>query len=275
MAMFASDAPPFVVPEEEKARFQRRLGMLKEMDSGWREHDTQRGRLFHELDQKYQGAYPLLNHPRVSEVFKVAAEDHLRYGSSTVGDACLLARNIVQEDAGCKFILISHGGWDLHKNAYDKAAKVNQYTLCRELDSALSNLLKDLESGVDKQGRSLLDKVFVACLGEFGRTTGDLSTQQGRDHYRMASAAVFAGAGVKGDKVLGSTDGTGANIIDTGWRHKRSIYPEDILVTMYSVMGIDWSKKISQTFSGRSFEYVENISPIGYVDFGEISELFG
>jgi hypothetical protein len=191
-----------------------------------------------------------------------------------VGDACILARNIVQEEAGCKFILISHGGWDLHKNAYDKMAKVNQYTLCWELDSALSSLLKDLESRTDKQGRPLLAKVFVACLGEFGRTTGDLSTQKGRDHYRMASSAIFAGAGVKGGKILGTTDETGAKIIDPGWRHKRPIYPEDILVTMYSVMGIDSTKKISQTFSGRSFEYVENISPNGYVDFGEISDLF-
>ena len=56
-------------------------------------------------------------------------------------------RNLVRADAGTRFVLISHNGWDLHANMYDKQAKVNHYTLCRELDSALSSLLSDLKRG--------------------------------------------------------------------------------------------------------------------------------
>jgi hypothetical protein len=39
-------------------------------------------------------------------------------------------------------------------------------------------------------------------------------------------------------------------------------------------MGIDWTKKITQTPSGRAFEYTEYLSPKGPMDFGEVSELF-
>jgi len=85
---------------------------------------------------------------------------------------------------------------------------------------------------------------------------------------------VFAGSGVKGGKVLGATDERGAKIIDPGWSHKRSIYPEDVLVTIYSAMGLDWTKRVTQTLSGRPFDYIENISPIGYMQFSEVSDLF-
>lgn len=275
MAMTTSQLPPFLVAEEEKYRFQRRREMLQDLDGSWRGRDPGRGLLFSDLNQKYESAYSLLGHPRVSEVFKIDSSESERYGSSTVGDACLLARNIVGENAGNRFILISQRGWDLHGKAYDKTAKNNQYTLCRDLDSALSNLLDDLGSRRDEQGRRLLDKVLITCMGEFGRTVGGLNENKGRDHYPYASMALFAGAGVQGGQILGATEKeTGAKIVDPGWHANRSIHPEDVLVTMHSVMGIDWTKKITQTFSGRPFDYIENISPKGFMEFREISELF-
>ena len=274
MALSTSDTPPFVVPSQEQNRFQRRLQMLRDLDAGSRNQDSERGRLFEQIRENYRGAYPLLTHPRVAEVFKTDSEESQRYGSSAVGDACLLARNVIQEGAGTRFILIHHGGWDLHRSAYDKTRKSNQYTQCKELDSALSSFLKDLESRTDSQGRRLVDKVFLTCMGEFGRTPGPLSTNYGRDHYRDAGIALFAGAGVKGGRILGGTDETGARIVDPGWNQKRPIHPEDILVTMYSAMGIDWTKKVTQTPSGRPFDYIENISPKGYLKFREVSELF-
>jgi hypothetical protein len=101
-----------------------------------------------------------------------------------------------------------------------------------------------------------------------------LTLNKGRDHYRFAAVGLFAGAGVKGGQILGSTDASAAKVVEPGWHKPRSIYPEDVLITMYSVMGIDWTKKVTQTPSGRPFEYIENISPKGYMDFGEITELF-
>ena len=44
---------------------------------------------------------------------------------------------------------------------------------------------------------------------------------------------------------------------------------------MYSLLGIDWTKKITNTPSGRAFEYIEQQSGTDFVRFREISNLFG
>jgi len=47
--------------------------------------------------------------------------------------------------------------------------------------------------------------------------------------------------------------------VETGWSRKRSIYPEDIAATIYSALGTDYSKKLTNTprvpgsFSGTTF----------------------
>ena len=66
----------------------------------------------------------------------------------------------------------------------------------------------------------------------------------------------------------------GAKVVDPGWHKKRPIYIEDVAATIYSVMGIDWTKKIKDTPSGRAFEYIENQSGTDFIDPGEITELF-
>ena len=147
--------------------------------------------------------------------------------------------------------------------------------ICKELDCAFGALLSDLASAKAKDGRTLLEKTLIVCMGEFGRTGGDLTVNQGRDHNRSAFAAVFAGAGVKGGRAFGVTDGDGVKVLKSEWDEKRSIYPEDVIVTMYSLLGIDWTKKIVNTPSGRAFEYIEQQSGTDFVQFREISTLFG
>jgi hypothetical protein len=49
---------------------------------------------------------------------------------------------------------------------------------------------------------------------------------------------------------------------------------EDIATTIYSAMGIDWTKKVSGTPSGRDFYYVEIFSPTELLANQEITALF-
>ncbi|NQY92393.1 MAG: DUF1501 domain-containing protein [Deltaproteobacteria bacterium] len=274
MAIRAGGKLPFVVAKDERELMARRRGLLEKLDREWREKDIGRGALLAEIDQRYNAAYPLLSNDKAATAFQLKDEDRERYGKSGVGDACVLARNVVEADAGTRFIFISHNGWDLHAKAFDKTAGNNQYKLCQGLDNALAALLDDLEARTDAQGRRLIDKTFIASMGEFGRTPGELTLNAGRDHYRYAAVGVFAGAGVKGGRIIGATDDVGGKVVDFGWHKKRPVYPEDVLATLYSTMGIDWSKKVIETPSGRPFEYVENISPKGYLEFGEVKELF-
>jgi uncharacterized protein (DUF1501 family) len=80
-----------------------------------------------------------------------------RYGRNCFGQACLLARRLVEP--GVPFITINDGGWDTHTANFD-AMK----TKLPILDDGFSTLLSDLAD------HGLLDTTIVTWFGEFGRT---------------------------------------------------------------------------------------------------------
>lgn len=258
----------FVIDPKERAVFDRRW-RLREMLEGVTGTEPSQ-----EFDSFYGSALSMMTAPGLAEAFKLPEEDRARYGSSTLGDSCILARNLVRSGGGTRFISISHNGWDLHADMYDPKNKRNHYGLCRELDSAFAALVDDLAKLRAKDGQTLLEKTFIVCMGEFGRTGGELTINKGRDHNRSAFSAVFAGAGVRGGRAFGVTDSNGVNVLQSEWNEKRSIYPEDVMVTIYSLLGIDWTKKITNTPSGRAFEYIEQQSGTDFVRFREMSNLF-
>ena len=167
--------------------------------------------------------------------------------------------------------MVNHRDWDHHNRIYNEG---NHYKLCKELDVALSSLLEDLATRKRADGRTLLDETMVVCFGEFGRTPGDLSPLNGRDHYRYALTGLFAGGGVQGGRVIGKTDDMGAKVMEAGWNVKRSVYMEDVATTMYSALGIDWSKIIEGAPSGRAFHYIEPFASKKMIRNQEILPLF-
>lgn len=146
--------------------------------------------------------------------------------------------------------------------------------MCREIDTALSSLLDDLAARKRKDGISLLDETMVICFGEFGRTPGDLTPARGRDHYQYALTGLFAGGGIKGGRIIGKTDELGAKVIQPDWDVKRSVYMEDVATTIYSALGLDWTKAIEGTPSGRAFHYIEPFAAKQMIRSQEISPLF-
>ena len=270
LALDMRQESPFVIPQKEKSVFDRRWQLLQHLGGGV----SRSSKLYEEWATYYDGAFNLMSSPLISKILTLEEEEHKRYGGSALGDACLVARNLLQANAGTRYIAISHNGWDLHANMFDRNAKVNHYTLCRELDSALSSLVTDLGKIQSADGKTLLQKTFIVSTGEFGRTGGDLTVNKGRDHNRMAQTVLFTGAGVQGGRTFGVTDEKGVKIVKPEWNKKRSIYTEDIVATIYSQLGIDWTKKISNTPSGRAFEYLEPVSATDFVDISQISTLF-
>ncbi len=264
----------FVVPQDEKARFERRIGYLDELSR------LSPGAIVPGTTPVLQAnsfradALGMMESPEIPKILKLQEEDKKRYGDTGFGDACILARNMLAAERGARFVAINHGAWDLHTNIYDKTQKSNQYTLSRDLDIGLSELMADMERTKTADGRTLLEKTLIVCLGEFGRTPGSLTVGKGRDHHRFAMSALFAGAGVIGGRALGATDDEGGRVVKPGWAKKRSMYPEDVAATMYSALGIDWSKEITHTPSGRVFEYIEFQSGTNFLDVSEIDVLF-
>ena len=111
------------------------------------------------LDQCDKQAYDLILGD-AGKVFDLAQEkDELRerYGRTTFGQSCLLARRLVEK--GVPYITINYSGWDTHKGHFQTMQRK-----LPELDKGLATLLQDLSD------RGLLDSTIVWCCGEFGRT---------------------------------------------------------------------------------------------------------
>lgn len=262
----------YKIEEGTKKEFARRWEMLKRFDSRLRNDTSLQAKAYKDYNDHYEGAFRLVMDPRTTKLFELGEEDRKRYGSTITGDAAIIARNLVEADAGTHFIFLQQNGWDHHQNIYKEA---NHYKHSRELDSALASLLEDLGTRKRADGRTLLDETMVICMGEFGRTPGDITSLNGRDHYQYAFTALAAGGGIKGGQIIGKTDETGSKIIDSGWGTKRSVFMEDIACTIYSAMGIDHSKTIGGTPSGRQFYYIEPFATQSIIASKEVGTLFG
>ena len=276
MSLSIGDAPPNLAPQKGmEETFRRRWERLQQLDAPLRggQHPD---RSFVDYHEYYRGAWAIMNDPRVPAIMTLKDEDRKRYGNSTIGNSLILARNLFQADAGTRFIMASHGGWDHHGNIYKEGSR-NHPVLIRELDAAFTSFVRDLDAtpSAHTPGKTLLDETLVVAMSEFGRTPGPITeTRKGREHYMQVHCGMFAGGGVRRGAVLGKTDEMGGQITAFGWSENRPIYMEDVACTIYSALGIDWTKRIDQTPSGRAFHYVEPASSTKYVDFNPVGELF-
>ncbi len=273
---------PFLMEASRRERFNRRLDFLQSFDTSRQLAGPGVSKRYLEWDSFTKSAVKMIQSPSIAEIFKLDDADRKRYGSTALGDACIIARNMVAAEAGVRYILVNQGGWDHHGDIYGKGDRARGedpktrgglYQTCGELDPAMAALLTDLKNTKNKSGSPLLERTFVVAAGEFGRTPGPLTDIKGRDHWAAVRAALFAGAGVKGGRVIGSTDETGGKISSFDWNMKRPIYPEDVTATMYSVLGIDWTKSLAAP-SGRAFQYIEPMSGTNFIGSTEIKELF-
>jgi uncharacterized protein (DUF1501 family) len=203
----------------------------------------------------YGQAKTLMDSPDVNALFSYSTSDSQRYGATAFGNSCLVARQLLAGKRGARFVQVTLTGWDMHSNIYAKTG-TSLYSLCPQLDSALGALITDLKAAPGATpGKTLFDETLVVVVGEFGRTVGSLNGQQGRDHYAVNSA-LFAGGGVKGGRILGATDATGANVTDSGVSGRSELRVEDVASTIYSALGIDWTTIRHDDPLGRGFEYV-------------------
>ena len=198
----------------------------------------------------YAQARRMMYDEPIDRVFKFTAEEERRYGSSAFGNSLLTARNAIRARNGAVFLFATLDGWDQHFGMFDAGNTLNYFRLCAQLDAALSNFLLDLRASGD------LASTLVVAMGEFGRTPGVLNSRDGRDHYRDVMSVLLAGGGVKGGRVIGTTDAEARTIVSPGWSADRPVYVEDVMATMYSALGIDWTKSILDTPSGRRFSYI-------------------
>jgi hypothetical protein len=201
------------------------------------------------MDRFQREAYELVTGPAARRAFDVGTEDPRlrdRYGRNSWGQCTLLARRLVE--AGATFVTVHFGGWDHH---WDLKPGMDGHLPM--VDAAVASLFQDLDDC------GLLEKTLVVLCGEFSRTPrmndGSGKGKPGRDHWGNSMFCLLGGGGVKGGRVVGSTDHLGQAPKD------RPLTPADIHATIYHVLGIDPTTKFLDR-TGRPVAATDATEPI-------------
>jgi len=187
------------------------------------------------LDEHHGRALTMLLSPAVRKAFDLTQEPDMvrnRYGRTTYGQGCLLARRLVE--AGARFINVYFSpiiggcasGWDTHGFNDKPMYPILKNYLLPITNQTLPVLLDDLDN------RGLLHTTLVVWVGEFGRSPR-INNIAGRDHWPQCYTALLAGAGVKHGHVHGVSDKNG------GYPVSEPVRPEDLSATMFALLGID------------------------------------
>ena len=119
-----------------------------------------------------------------------------RYGRTRVGQACLLARRLVE--AGVTFVTVVDGGWDHHGQVFAS---------CRRQLPPLDAAVADAWSRTCTTA-GWPSACWCVVWGEFGRTPR-INGTGGRDHWPGCMSALLAGGGLRMGQVVGATEPQG------------------------------------------------------------------
>jgi hypothetical protein len=232
------------LPDLPPVRQQGRRSLLQTLDRYRRSLGEDPAML--EMNTLYRQAYEMLaaaSYQRAFDLSREPASLRDQYGRYRSGQACLLARRLVEAGVPFVTVMFNHTnrgqdkrpgqtdwyGWDTHNDIFEA---LKDHLLPR-FDQTFTTFLTDLDQ------RGLLDQTLVVCMGEFGRAprvapeprfAGSLP---GRKHWASTYSIVMAGAGVARGGVYGSSDRIGA------YPRSHPVTPADITATMFAALGID------------------------------------
>ncbi len=221
-------------------RARKRMALVEQLDTAYRDLDLANDNVAG-MDRFYAQAHDILRSKNIRKAFDIQSENSAVrewYGRTNIGQACLLARRLVESGVRC--VTLDFGGWDTHRNNFgDMKDK-----LLPPWDQAVAALLQDLHQ------RGMLETTLVWSTGEMGRTP-KINKDAGRDHWGNAMSMMLAGAGIRGGQVIGKTDKTGSSVIEEGCT------PADVAASAIHAMGINPQKEY-HTSTGRPIRIVRD-----------------
>ncbi|TWU60086.1 hypothetical protein Poly51_03600 [Rubripirellula tenax] len=178
--------------------FSRRLTLAGKFDEAFQ--SKRENTVVAAYNQLYSEARRLMGseHLKVFDIKQEPEKVREAYGNNSLGQACLLARRLVQ--GGARFVEVNSGGWDMHTELYS-----SMDTKAEQLDTALGSLLRDLHQC------GLLGETLIVLTTEFGRSP-KMNVNGGRDHHPGAFCSLLAGAGINGGQVYGESDAKGFSV---------------------------------------------------------------
>lgn len=228
--LIASLDLPADVPAE---RLAARRDLLARLDPGTK------------ADPLARKAFELVNAPQVQAALDLDREPEKlrdRYGRHRSGQACLMARRLVEAGVPWITVFFNHGirgqddhpdetdeyGWDTHNDIFD-ALKTH---LLPRFDHSVSTFLEDMHT------RGLLETTLVVVMGEFGRAPlvalekNFAGSSPGRKHWGACYSVLLAGAGVAPGSLFGKSDRVAA------YPQAEPTTPGDLAATMFHALGI-------------------------------------
>ena len=210
----------------------RRLELANKLDQAFRERvNHQKVRAY---TQFYDETLKFLKSDdlKLFDLSEENPEQRDRYGTTSFGQGCLLAKRLVK--GGVRFVEVQHSSWDTHVDNFEQTPR-----LASVLDRAASNLIQDLDS------EGLLNRTLVIIATEFGRTP-TINANSGRDHHAQAYSCVLAGGGVRGGQIIGKSDARGQTI------ETEKYEPKHLNATLAHALGLDLNEIVFSP-SGRPF----------------------
>lgn len=218
--------PPLVV---DSSRFENRKQLLGVVDRFQKSGETAANRGASAINTFQKKAFDLMTSSATKAAFDLnsePAEVRDRYGRNSLGQACLMARRLVE--AGVRFVSIDHTNWDTHDNNFN----VLKNDLLPYLDRGMSTLFADMSE------RGMLGNTLVIVTGEFGRTPR-INANAGRDHWGPSFTIAMGGGGLKGGIAVGKSDARAEKPDGAAYG------PEELSSTMFRLLGIDTNEEFT------------------------------
>ncbi len=222
-------------------RLNEMRGLLKRLEGSLAKVGEEETKAF--LKSREQALNMLLS-PMARNAFDLEKENpklRQRYGMHICGQSVLTARRLVEAGVPVATVYCAAGDlngskgdhFDTHGNNFNRLKN----NMLPPLDQAAYTLIADLKS------RGMLDETLVVLLTEFGRTP-KINGGKGRDHFPDCYSVAYAGGGIAGGQVYGSSNAIGSKPAT------KPCGPPDLHATIFHALGIDPEHRIHDP-SGR------------------------
>ncbi|MBI3837800.1 MAG: DUF1501 domain-containing protein [Planctomycetia bacterium] len=214
------------------ARLFDRETLVAELDEKRRGLDSVAARRWTEAHARANALLTSAEARGALDLARESPEQRHRYGHTSFGQSCLLARRLVEAEV--PYIQVNWSqyvelgpppygfGWDTHAHHFNMMTDRHLPIF----DRAFSAFLDDLHE------RGLLSTTLVVCLGEFGRTP-KINSLASRDHWPDCYCSLWSGGGIAPGRVIGESDARAEQ------PRTEPFFPASVGATMLELAGLN------------------------------------